>query len=114
MPGRYEKTGSTYPERLNGAACKATSAALEPVCSRGHAIALLVVLVSACVLLLTPAVVAAISMIDPSALDQTLSWFQPLSPIASHLDHLKLVLATGSVAMVWSGWQGSHVRAAVT
>jgi len=114
MPGRNEKTSPASAQRLNTAACKATPAAVEPVCSRGHSIALLAVLVSACVLVLTPAVVAAVSMIDSSALNQTLSWFQPLSPIASHLDHAKLAVAASSMAMVWRGRQGNQVQAAVT
>ena len=79
---------------------------------RGHSVALLAILVAACVLMLTPAVVAAISMINPGVLDQTLSWFQPLSPVASHLDHAKLLLSAGSVVIVWSGrhdvdWSGA-------
>ena len=114
MPGRYEKTSPASPQGLSGVACDATPVAVEPACSRGRSIALLAVLVSACVLVVTPTVVAAVSMIDPSALDQTLSWFQPLSPIASHLDHVKLVLAAGSVVVVWSGRESNEVHAAVT
>jgi hypothetical protein len=64
--------------------------------------------------MLTPAVVAGISMIDPSALDQTRSWFQPLSTITSHLDHAKLVVAAGSVVMFWSGRQGKKFQASGT
>ena len=103
MPGRHEQTDPGFPQSLNVAACTAAPDAVETVPSRGRSIALLAVLISACTLVLTPAVVAAISMIDPRALDQTLSWFQPLSPIPSLLDDVKLVLAAGAVAAVSSG-----------
>jgi hypothetical protein len=114
MPGRYETPTHASPQTLNGAACKATLAVAEPVCPRRHPIALLAILVSASVLMLTPAVVAAVSMIDPSALDQTVSWFQPLSPITSHLDHARLMLAAGSVVTVWGGRQGNNFDGAGT
>lgn len=114
MPGRYETTTPGSPQGLNAAACKGTLAAVESGCSTRHSIALLAVLVGACGLVLTPAVVAGISMIDPSALDQTLSWFQPLSPIPSQLDHAKLVVAAGSVAMFWSGRHGNKLHASGT
>jgi hypothetical protein len=111
MPGHYETTTAGSARRLNGAACKGTPAAAKSTCSARHSIALLAVLGSACVLALTPAVVAGISMVDPSALDQTLSWFQPLSPITSHLDHVKLVVAVGSVVLFWNGRQGKKSQA---
>ena len=108
MPGRHETPTPASPQALNGAACKATPAAVEAVDSPGHSIALLAVLLSSCALVLAPAVIAGISMIDPSALDQAVPWFQPLSPITSHIDHARLMLAAGSVVTVWSRRQGNH------
>jgi hypothetical protein len=101
MPGRDETTTPGSPQGLNGAACKGTPAAVESVCSTGRSIALVALLVFVCFLVVTPAVVAGISMIAPSAMDQTLSPFQWFSPITPHLDLARLVLAAGSVVMVW-------------
>src|SRR6266850_2544232 len=111
MPGRYETHTPAPAQTLNGAgaAGKTTPAEVEGVLSPGHWIALVAVLVSACALVLGPAVVAGISMIDPSSLDQTASWFRPLSPITSQLDHARLLLAAGSVITVWSGRQGNEL-----
>lgn|SRR5487761_36187 len=114
MSGRDETTTLGSPERLNGASCKGTPVAVESGCSTRHSTALLAVLVVAGVLVLTPAVVAGISMIDPSALDQTLSRFQPLSSITSQLDHAKFVVAAGSVVTFWSGRQGKKFQASGT
>jgi hypothetical protein len=111
MPGRDETTTPGSSQSLNEAACNGTHAAVESGCSTRHSIALLAVLIAACVLVLSPAVVAVISMIDQSALDHTLAWFQLLSPITSQLDHAKLVVAAGSVVMFWSGRQGNKLHA---
>jgi hypothetical protein len=111
MPGRDEATTLGFPESLSRASRKGTPAAIDPGCSTRHPIALLAVLVAACVLVLTPAVVASISMVDPSALDQALSRFQPLSPITSQLDHAKLVVAAGSVVIFWTGRKGKKFQA---
>ena len=110
MPGYHETTTAGSPQQLNGVACKGTPAADESMRSRAHSIALLSVLASACLLVLTPAIVAGISMVNPGALDQTSSWFQPLSSVTSHLDHAKLVLAAGAMVAAWSGPHADHVE----
>jgi hypothetical protein len=76
-------------------------AAIESMVSPGHLIALVALLVATCLLMLTPAVVAGISIVDPSALVQPLSFFDRISPITSGVDYAKLVLPAGSVVMVW-------------
>lgn len=63
----------------------------------GHPVALLAVLLFACLLLVTPAVVAAIAMIDAHALDSAYSWLQQFTPITTFLGAAKFLLAAGSV-----------------
>jgi hypothetical protein len=101
MPGRYETTTSGSPQSLNGAAQEETSAAIESIGSKGRSIALVALLVFACLLVASPAVVAGISMVNPGALDQTPTPLQWVSPIASHLDLAKVLVGAVSVAMVW-------------
>jgi hypothetical protein len=101
MPGCYETANSGSPQSLNGAAQEGTPAAVESVCSQGRSIALVAVLVFACLLVAGPAVVAGISMVNPGALDQTLAPLLWVSPITSHFDLAKLVVGAGSVVMVW-------------
>jgi hypothetical protein len=114
MPGRFETTTPGSPQGLNEDACQEGPGAVESLASAGHAISLLAVLVLACVLVLTPVVVAGISMTDPGALDETTSWFRRLAPIPSYLDHAKLAVAAGSIFMVWRGRQALNGQGAGT
>src|SRR6266850_5550918 len=101
MPGRYETTAGPS-QGLNGGTPEGTPAAVESFCSTGQTIALVGLLIFACLLVLTPAVVAGVSMISPSALDHSVSPLMWLSPITSHLDLAKFLVGAGSVVMVMS------------
>ena len=100
MPGRDETKSPGSPQGLDGTACRETPVAVEPIASTGQSIALVALLVCACVLLLSPATIAAISMVDATAFDQTSTWLQWLSPITSQLDHAKVIFAAASAFMV--------------
>ena len=64
------------------------------------AIGRLVLVLFACLLVLSPPVVAGIAMVDPGALDQASSWVQGFSPIASDINVAKIFLILGSVVAV--------------
>ena len=101
MPGRYETTAGPS-QGLKGGAQGGSPVAVESICSAGQTVALVGLLILACLLVVTPAVVAGVSMISPGALEHTVSPFMWLSPITSHLDLARLVVGAGSVAMVMS------------
>jgi hypothetical protein len=105
MPGRYETTTAGPSQGLNEGAQNSTPDPVESVCSTGQTIALVALLVFACLLVLTPAVVAGVSMVSPSALEQAYTPFMWVSPITSHLDLAKLVVGAGSVVMVMNSWE---------
>jgi hypothetical protein len=53
--------------------------------------------------MLSPAIVAAISMIDASALDQTYSLFQRLASITSYLNWAKLAYVFAPAVVIARG-----------
>jgi hypothetical protein len=100
MPGRDETKSPGSPQGLDGTACKETPDAVEPLASTGQSIALVALLVCACILVVSPAAIAAMSMVDATAFDQTSTWLQRLSPITSQLDHAKVILVGASAFIV--------------
>jgi hypothetical protein len=63
--------------------------------------AVLAVLVPAVVLMVCPPLVAAISMVDPGALDGASRWIQRLAPTISYLDYVKAALTLTAPFVIW-------------
>ena len=59
------------------------------------------VLACAVVLVVSPPIVAVISMVDPDALTNLSQWLERLSPEFTYLDYAKAALTVGSLALVW-------------
>jgi hypothetical protein len=75
--------------------------ASEPAGSSGTAIAVTAVLICAVLLMVCPAVIAAISMVDPGALGGASRWIQRESPTISYLDYAKVTLTLIAPIVIW-------------
>lgn len=60
-----------------------------------------VLLVCTVLLISCPALVAAVSMVDPDALAQPSSWFERLSAITAYLNYAKVALTIVPAVVAW-------------
>ncbi|HEY2597650.1 MAG TPA: hypothetical protein VGJ79_04145 [Candidatus Dormibacteraeota bacterium] len=72
---------------------------------------MIAILMLACILLLTPAMVATISMVAPGELNQTTSWFRGFSRLFDYLAFAKMSVALGSVFWVSRVQETMNLRA---
>jgi hypothetical protein len=71
----------------------------------GRRAAVSVLLVCIVLLMSCPALVAAISMVDPDALAQPSSWFERLSPIVANLNYARVASTFVPAVVVWRAEQ---------
>jgi hypothetical protein len=79
---------------------------LESAVRNSRNAAVLAVLLLAVALMVCPPLIAAISMVDPGALDGASRWIQRVSPTISYLDYAKAALTVIAPIVMWRAEAG--------
>jgi hypothetical protein len=93
---RAREFGGRHLETVNGPDGVSDSAG-----STGRAIAASAVLICAALLMVCPAIVAAISMVDLDALTNLSRRLERLAPMISYVDHAKWALTLSAPVLLW-------------